>query len=657
MKKNWLKRYPVRWLMVGILALATLTLAFQGGDSEVDPAHYPHPTATPTLTPTPTLQACQVQQIFFDDQLYTPGTTVTGDVGVPFKVTLRVADAQGAPLIGANVDATVTQTNSVQAAAIPPLEDQSGTYDGVYLPQNAGLYLLKFSVSDFTGPRFLPCSAEATVRVEPTQPCQLSVTATGGQQINDPITLTANVTVDGQPQSGATVTTSVRRPDNTEEPLTFGGNSPYTLTYTKTSLAGPYTFFNLQASDQSGRYLPCTVSDITVTVSDTPGQCGFTALQFDQPQYTLGQTISFTSTLTNPTGITLNVTATAKRPQETPEPVPLVNTGPLYTGSYTRTTISETYEFKMMAANPANVELCAVQGTRLVTGTIPPTPTALIKVNPTNLIAPLCSLRETSNVTVENVGNLVAVDLELSYDPTVIQVIDADRSQAGVQVRFDTFTVDFVSRNEVDTRRGRIYFKASLLDGRTITGPVALIAIDWRPQRVGSSSVTLTKGILTDATGQPIGATLQNGAVQVNFVSNCRTGTTTLQGRSDHSGIIVANETGQQVETDVDGYFAIIAEDQLSLTFPGYLAGQADLLSLDAAQTEGQANNLGQINILAGDVNGDSLINILDMTYLAGRYLSTDATADLNGDGIVNILDLTLVAGNYQRRGPLTTWQ
>jgi hypothetical protein len=100
-----------------------------------------------------------------------------------------------------------------------------------------------------------------------------------------------------------------------------------------------------------------------------------------------------------------------------------------------------------------------------------------------------------------------------------------------------------------------------------------------------------------------------------------------------------------------------LAEDRLSLTFPGYLSGQADLRRLDAAHAEGQANILGTLDILAGDVNGDQRIDVLDMAYVAGRYLSTDPTADLNADGIVNILDMALVAGNYQHRGPLTTWQ
>ena len=54
---------------------------------------------------------------------------------------------------------------------------------------------------------------------------------------------------------------------------------------------------------------------------------------------------------------------------------------------------------------------------------------------------------------------------------------------------------------------------------------------------------------------------------------------------------------------------------------------------------------------IAGDANGDGIVNILDLVLVASHFgESTDATQvlnpDVNGDGIVNILDLVLVANN-----------
>ncbi len=53
----------------------------------------------------------------------------------------------------------------------------------------------------------------------------------------------------------------------------------------------------------------------------------------------------------------------------------------------------------------------------------------------------------------------------------------------------------------------------------------------------------------------------------------------------------------------------------------------------------------------ASDVNGDGVVNILDLTLIATRFgaIPTEGQStnpDVNADGMVNILDLTLVAGN-----------
>ncbi len=427
----------------------------------------------------------------------------------------------------------------------------------------------------------------------------------------------------------------------------------------------------------------------TPTFTPTPviQACRVVGIFFGQETYQVGQTIEITVRVADFRGMPLigaNVDAEVTRQPLSAQAVTdigLIDRSGDYEGSYSQTENPGDYTFSITVNDPTGSRFlpCSAEATvRVVGSTATPTPTssvsptptpthtptsqpgsATVRVNPTNLQTTLCSLRETSNVVVENISNLVGVQLELSYDPTVIQVIDADRSRRGVQVRFDsTFTVESISRNEVDTSRGRIFFTANLLGGRTINGTNGLIAIDWRPQRVGNSAVSLTRAILTNAANQTISATLQSGAVQVNFVPNCRTGTATLQGRADHSGVIVANGVGTQVQTEADGYFAIIAEDRLSFTFPGYLPGQADLQAgLQAETPEGEATQLGMLNLLAGDVNDDQVVNILDLAFLAQRFQSTGSAADLNTDGVVNILDLALVAGNYQQHGPLTTWQ
>ncbi len=51
---------------------------------------------------------------------------------------------------------------------------------------------------------------------------------------------------------------------------------------------------------------------------------------------------------------------------------------------------------------------------------------------------------------------------------------------------------------------------------------------------------------------------------------------------------------------------------------------------------------------LAADVNGDGIVNILDLTAVSGKFGETgEIPADVNGDGQVNIQDLVMVAGAF----------
>jgi hypothetical protein len=120
---NILKSHLRLWFILGLAAAALLTLAFQTGQDDTNPAHcHSCKTPTPTFTPTPTstppvVSACRISEIYFNEQLYQPGSVFTAPLDSPLEITLRLVDQQGQILIGADVDATVTQTDTVQAAA------------------------------------------------------------------------------------------------------------------------------------------------------------------------------------------------------------------------------------------------------------------------------------------------------------------------------------------------------------------------------------------------------------------------------------------------------------------------------------------------------------------------------------------------------------
>ena len=45
------------------------------------------------------------------------------------------------------------------------------------------------------------------------------------------------------------------------------------------------------------------------------------------------------------------------------------------------------------------------------------------------------------------------------------------------------------------------------------------------------------------------------------------------------------------------------------------------------------------------DVNGDGVVNVLDLVIVANAF--GEAAPDVNGDGVVNVLDLVIVANSF----------
>lgn len=58
-------------------------------------------------------------------------------------------------------------------------------------------------------------------------------------------------------------------------------------------------------------------------------------------------------------------------------------------------------------------------------------------------------------------------------------------------------------------------------------------------------------------------------------------------------------------------------------------------------------------NACDGDLNGDNVVNMLDVGSMSAMFFTSDPDADLNGDGVVNFLDLgRLSAGMFAAPGP-----
>jgi hypothetical protein len=105
----------------------------------------------------------------------------------------------------------------------------------------------------------------------------------------------------------------------------------------------------------------------------------------------------------------------------------------------------------------------------------------------------------------------------------------------------------------------------------------------------------------------------------------------------------VVNPDGTFNLTAAAGTYTVIA------SAPGFLKAQGA-----PTITSGATTTMQTVILLAGDIDGNDVINQLDAMTIGMNYnLAAPAAADLNNDGTINILDLELLASNYGQSGAL----
>ncbi|MFN8499993.1 MAG: S8 family serine peptidase [Anaerolineae bacterium] len=129
-------------------------------------------------------------------------------------------------------------------------------------------------------------------------------------------------------------------------------------------------------------------------------------------------------------------------------------------------------------------------------------------------------------------------------------------------------------------------------------------------------------------------------------------GVVKLEGRASHAGAQIS-VGAQSATTAADGSFSVmLAPGDYTITARHalYLDSQA-AITVDGSP----AVTLPGVTLMAGDVNGDGVIDLRDLVTLAANYGQSvppaDARADLNGDGAIDLLDLVMLGFNYGREG------
>ena len=119
------------------------------------------------------------------------------------------------------------------------------------------------------------------------------------------------------------------------------------------------------------------------------------------------------------------------------------------------------------------------------------------------------------SIRIEDVTNLYRAELVLSFDPAVLEVVDADPEIAGVQIEPGPFLgADTTEENIVFPDEGEVDF-SQVVPGESVNGSGVLARITVRGKAGGTSALVFDDVLLEDEEGGLISVDVQNGSVKV----------------------------------------------------------------------------------------------------------------------------------------------
>jgi hypothetical protein len=114
----------------------------------------------------------------------------------------------------------------------------------------------------------------------------------------------------------------------------------------------------------------------------------------------------------------------------------------------------------------------------------------------------------TVDILIKNAPAIYGADVQVAFDPKILEVVDFDAKQPGIQVAPGTF-IDaqkaFFLANQADNKKGAIQYALTLLNpAPAVQGDGQLAQITFRAKANGSTSVSIEKGEFGTQTGETI---------------------------------------------------------------------------------------------------------------------------------------------------------
>lgn len=269
-------------------------------------------------------------------------------------------------------------------------------------------------------------------------------------------------------------------------------------------------------------------------------------------------------------------------------------------------------------------------------------PTASVMLNPASVLVGGTS---TGTVMLSNIpeAGYASAEFTCSFDPALVQI--SNIADAGL---FGSDPAAAIN----GPANGSFVFAVAGSNGQRATSDGAVFTFTITALAVGEAEINCVArvsagGSLTTIASAPATLLITAGEGTLNgTVLATKPVTVTLyDGQTvETSGLVDAN--GNFTLTAPAGSYSAVA------SAPGYLRAQGN-----AVLTNGVTTTMPTISLLAGDIDGNDVIDQFDALTIGINYnLAAPAAADLNNDGTINVLDLEMLAANYRDTGP-TAWQ
>jgi hypothetical protein len=121
-------------------------------------------------------------------------------------------------------------------------------------------------------------------------------------------------------------------------------------------------------------------------------------------------------------------------------------------------------------------------------------------------------------IRVESVESLYGAEIHLTFDPAMLEVVDADAAAPGIQVKPGDLLKDgFAAVNKADNAAGKIDFAATLLNpAMPVSGSGNVATVTFRAKANGSSALKIVSALLASKDAKEIKSAWQDGAVTVS---------------------------------------------------------------------------------------------------------------------------------------------